>query len=137
MLKVYNEIIECKRNGILISHRHFASVMKDEDKVPEPSSVEITWDNVEDIVYNTGLELPFNLWNLKKGRLISFFNGSLFDKNTWDIKEWKTPSIGLTIETYYEEKKYVTLKEILNFNADLAIQYLIERGANPIDLMGK
>lgn len=136
MLKIYWKHIRWERNGKFVAGKGWR-VMLDENEVPEPTSVEVTWDNLSDVYESYALLCPFNIWHLKKGRLLSFWNCSLFDKNTWDIKEWKTSSIGVIVETSYEEDENTSLKEILNFNADLAIQYLVERGINPTSLVGK
>ena len=65
--------------------------------------IHINWENLQEIYYKYGFVLPFNYWNFKKGyRRISFFNASLFDKNTWDIKERKK-KIDITLEIVYKE----------------------------------
>ena len=135
MLKIYWKHVRWERNGKFIAGEGWR-VMLDENEVPEPTSVEVTWDNLSDVYQSYALLCPFNIWHFKKGRRISFWDCSLFDKNTWDIKEWKTSSTGIVVETSYEEDKYVPLKEIMNFDADLALQYLVERGINPTSLVG-
>lgn len=96
----------------------------------ESDSKEYTfgWDKLTDVYYNLGLILPFNVWNMKKGRVVSFFNAKLFDKRTWDIKEWKE-SLSVTLKITYEDYKYVSINDILKYhNHKLAIQYLKQEG---------
>jgi hypothetical protein len=98
------------------------------DNEPKDEKVQVTWDNLNDIRQKFGLALPFNIWNYKKGRVISFFNASLFNRKTWDIKEWKESDLDLCLQITYI-KAHPCIDDILKWhNQEQAIQYLKERG---------
>ena len=88
----------------------------------------ITWDNLDDFYQINGIFLPFNVWNFKRGRVISFFEGAFTNKNKHDIKEWKEPT-NLTVRLTYVKQRYVSIEDALKWdNVDKAIQYLKEKG---------
>lgn len=92
--------------------------------------IKINWKNLYDIYKAYGIILPFNYWKLKKGRRISFFNCKVSDKNTWDIKEWKTPELNIILKIKYEKRNsnYISLNEILNWrDHEKAMIYLKEK----------
>lgn len=92
------------------------------ETVPENTINTITWDNLNDYYFKYGALLPFNLWNRKKGRLISFFI------RYPDIKEWKT-ELKFTIKEEYIIEKNVSLQTVMEYyDAEKAIQYLNEKG---------
>lgn len=107
----------------------------DESEVKE-KTIPITWENLEEVYYDYGLELPFNYCNFKRGRVISFFSGAFCDKNRRDIKEWKTPELNMKLIITYEVMP-CSLNDILNYwNSEKAIQYLRERNLScPIDIL--
>lgn len=93
------------------------------EAIPENTVNTITWDNLNDYYFKYGALLPFNLWNRKKGRLISFWETSCRD-----IKEWKT-ELKLTVKEEYILEKHINLKAVMEYyDAEKAIQYLKERG---------
>ena len=104
------------------------TILIDEDSAPDLNcSTNLDWENLDFVYPTCGLMLPFNIWNTKKGRIVSFFNCSLFDRNTWDIKEWKTP-LNITIKSS-TRKRNMSIAEVLKWHdADKAIQYLKEKG---------
>jgi hypothetical protein len=94
---------------------------------PAEEHLEITWDNLTEIYSKYGLCLPFNVWNLKKGRKISFFHSSFLKKETWDIKEWKQDNIDMNINVLYQKYK-PSMKTLLNCSCDsaLVLKYMKE-----------
>ena len=85
--------------------------------------VKITWENLNEVVKGIGLSCGFSVWNMKKGRQISF-------SNTWpwqEPKEWKHADPQIEIECRWTERE-VSIQEVLNWhNSEKAIQYLNER----------
>jgi len=129
MLQFYSQYIETYRNGKLMKRACSLMLIEEEKESSHNYSFNLTWDNLNDFYYDFGFYLPFNIWNLNKGkRIISFFNFSFFDSNTWDIKEWKTKDLNIVIK-FSTKKATVSLSEILKWHdSDKAIQYLKERG---------
>ena len=76
--------------------------------------------------------LPFNYWNLKKGRVISFFNGGFTDKNRRAIKEWKK-ELNIVIKKEYKEFTPYNIEYVLKwYEIEKAIQYLKQQGIDRI-----
>ena len=125
-MEFYKHSITVYRNGKEISNRDGGFVLL--DGAPENHKDTLTWDNLLEYYHNYGIVLPFNIWNFRKGHLISFFDYSLFKKDTWDIKEWKS-NLNLEIEHRYEEYTPPSINFVLNWpNMNKAIQYLKEHG---------
>ena len=89
-------------------------------------NIKITWENLDKVYSKWGLILPFNYFQFKKGRRISFFNGSLFNKNNWDIKEWKQKELDIVLKIQYEKEK-ITLRELQNYDIELVNQFLKDK----------
>ena len=126
MLEFYHVISIIKHNNIEIGYRDGGDTLVEELN-QTTKTIELTWNNLEEKYYKYGIFCNFNYWTFKKGRLISFFNFSFFNKNTWDIKEWKNPlNITLTIEYH---KYNPSIDEVLKWHEqEKAIKYLKERG---------
>lgn len=98
------------------------------DIIPDNHTDNVNWNNLNEYYKKYDLIAPFNIWNTKKGRRISFFNSSIFNKNTWDIKEWKT-DLNLTFKHDYMKDDWVSIEDVLKWrDIDKAIQYLKEHG---------
>lgn len=106
-----------------------ATILIDENEAPDFNcDVDLNWENLDFVYPACGIMLPFNVWNGKKGRTVSWFNCSLFNRNTWDIKEWVAP-LNITIKSSATKKDNVSISEVLKWHdADKAIQYLKEKG---------
>lgn len=136
MLHYYRILFTTYNNGVKVDYT-YGHVIADESEVKE-KTIPITWKNLEEIYHNYGLSLPFNIWNFKRGRVISFFKGSFTDKNRRDIKEWKTPTLDMKLVVTYEVWR-CSLNNILNYwDSEKTIQYLRERNLScPIDILKK
>lgn len=135
MLQFYHQYLETYHNGELMQKEHSLILIEEEKESSHNYSFNLTWDNLNDFYCDFGLYLPFNVWNFNKGRRISFFNFSLFNSNTWDIKEWKTKDLNIMVK-FFTKKATVSLSEILKWhNSDKAIQYLKERGLDKKQLI--
>ena len=134
MLHYYRVLYTTYNNGVKVGNTS-GSVIADENEIKE-KTIPITWENLKEVYYNFGLELPFNIWDFKRGRVISFFEGCLTDKNRRDIKEWKTPELNMKFVITYEVIP-CSLNTILNYwDSEKAIQYLRERNLScPIDVL--
>lgn len=128
MLKFYNIKIKFyNKNGDLIGYDYNSTILT--EKEPENHVDVITWDNLSEYYKAHAFNMPFSLWNFKKGRLISFYDRPICNKKLRDLKEWKDE---LYITAHYE---YIeinpSIQYILNWhNGSAAIQYLCERGLN-------
>ena len=134
MLHYYRVLFATYNNGVKVGNTS-GFIIADESEVKE-KTIPITWENLKEVYYNFGLELPFNIWDFKRGRVISFFEGCLTDKNRRDIKEWKTPELNIKLVITYEVIP-CSLNDILNYwDSEKAIQYLRERNLScPIDIL--
>lgn len=125
-MKFYNCYATTYHNGVEIITKNYGTILTDD--IPENKTDKLTWENLNEYYYQNGLALPFNVWNCKKGRMVSFFNSSFFNKNKRDIKEWKTP-LNIIVTYEYIEKPNVSIDYVLKWHdIDKAIQYLNERG---------
>ena len=111
-------------NGKEKSIHSFYSLFTEEQI--QNKEIKITWENLDKVYYKWGLVLPFNYYQFKKGRLISFFHGSLFNKNNWDIKEWKQKELDIVLKIQYEKEK-ITLRELQNYDVELVNQFLKDK----------
>lgn len=126
MLKFYSIAYKTYNNGTYIG-TDYATTLKEESETKN-DLVFINWDNLSEMYHKYSLSLPFNIWNFKKGRLVSFFVDNPFKKNFRDVKEWKTKlDIMVKIE-YTDISNSMSIDEVLKWHdAEKAIQYLNER----------
>lgn len=126
MLKFYSIAYKTYNNGTYID-THYATTLKEESETKN-DLVFINWDNLSEMYHKYNLSLPFNIWNFKKGRLVSFFVDNPFKKNFRDVKEWKTKlDIMIKIE-YTDISNSMSIEDVLKWHdAEKAIQYLNER----------
>ena len=126
MLKFYSIAYKTYNNGTYID-THYATTLKEESETKN-DLVFINWDNLSEMYHKYNLSLPFNIWNFKKGRLVSFFVDNPFKKNFRDVKEWKTKlDIMVKIE-YTDISNSTSIEDVLKWHdAEKAIQYLNER----------
>lgn len=126
MLKFYSIAYKTYNNGTYIG-TDYATTLKEESETKN-DLVFINWDNLSEMYHKYNLSLPFNIWNFKKGRLVSFFVDNPFKKNFRDVKEWKTKlDIMVKIE-YTDISNSMSIDEVLKWHdAEKAIQYLNER----------
>ena len=100
MLKFYRTYYTTIVKGYDI-YTYCGTVLRED--VPINKTIQISWENLEEIYHNFGLVLAFNIWNSKRGRHISFFHFKLRNKKTWDIKEWKENQLDIILNIRYEE----------------------------------
>ena len=126
MLKFYSIAYKTYNNGTYID-THYATTLKEESETKN-DLVFINWDNLSEMYHKYSLSLPFDIWNFKKGRLVSFFVDNPFKKNFRDVKEWKTKlDIMVKIE-YTDISNSMSIEDVLKWHdAEKAIQYLNER----------
>lgn len=116
-------------NGKEKSVHPFYNLLTEEQT--QEKEIKITWENLDKVYYKWGLVLPFNYYQFKKGRLISFFGGSYFDKNNRDIKEWKQKELDIVLKIQYEKVK-ITLRELQNYDVKLVNQFLKDKNLDMI-----
>ena len=126
MLKFYSIAYKTYNNGTYIDTHYGKTLVEEETATTE--TIKIGWDNLTEMYKKLSLAVPFNIWNFKKGRVVSFFVGNPFKKDFRDIKEWKT-DLNITVEIEYKDiSDSMSIDEILKWhNAEKAIQYLNER----------
>lgn len=124
MMKYYTSYVEVYRNGKLIDTGRKGKILTEKTLKSEEEII-LTWDNLEKIYYNLGSLLPFSYFNSKKGRRISFFAIDPFNKNTWDIKEWKE-KLKLEIKIINKESD-PTIRDLEIFGVEKVKKYLLER----------
>ena len=126
MLKFYSIAYKTYNNGTYID-THYATTLKEESEIKN-DLVFINWDNLSEMYHKYNLSLPFNIWNFKKGRLVSFFVDNPFKKNFRDVKEWKT-KLDITVKIEYTDvSNSMSIEDVLKWHdAEKAIQYLNER----------
>lgn len=123
-MKYYTAYAGTYHNGKLIGVQN-GGRYSTEKELPREEVFTITWENLSQMYRELNLLCDFNIWNFKKGRIVSFFHVKLFDKNTWDIKEWKE-ELNIEVRVFYTEKN--TLFEDLECLETAKIKkYLKER----------
>lgn len=128
MLKFYAIRMKIYNNETFICETYGGRILLDEKDVKD-KTVSINWDNLSENYQKFGVALPFNFYNFKKGRVVSFYDWSPFKKNLKDIREWKT-ELNITVKiTYQDIDDSMSINEVLDWrNTKKAIQYLNERG---------
>lgn len=93
-----------------------------EENIKDKELIKITWDNVEEIYQKYYYCLPFEIWKIKKGIKLLFYD-DIIPKCSW--KKLYKLNISLLITTEIDTP---SLKELLEYNnSDKAIQYITER----------
>ena len=80
-MKYYRCCAETYHNGKLVGAQNGGGSLT-EKEMPAKEKFIITWENLSEMYHKLNLMCDFNIWNFKKGRLVSFFDGRLFNKNT-------------------------------------------------------
>lgn len=111
-------------NGKEESIHSFCGLFREEQI--QIKEIKITWENLDKVYYKWGLVLPFNYYQFKKGRLISFYDDSPFNKNYWGIKEWKQKELDIVLKIQYEKEK-ITLRQLQNYDVELVNQFLKDK----------
>lgn len=133
MLKFYRCYFETINKG-QIMYGDSSRVLIDERDKPQNETIQITWDNLEQVHRKYGIDVGFNVWTRKKGRVISFFNGNLIFRKDYekDLKEWKDKELDLQLEVSVKECQ-VSIQDVLDwYDSEKAIQYLKERGLSVV-----
>ena len=126
-MKYYTSYAETYHNGQLIGIQNGGHCLT-ENELPKEETFVLTWENLSEMYHKLNLMCDFNIWNFKKGRLVSFFVDNPFKKNFRDVKEWKTKlDIMVKIE-YTDISNSMSIEDVLKWHdAEKAIQYLNER----------
>lgn len=114
-------------NDTLINSTSGSTILTDVE--PQDNTIYLNWENLEKYYSEDGFFYPFEIWNFKKGRRISFWSGHLFPRNKdeRDVKEWRE-ELNVRIEVTYKKFK-PSIEDVLKWhNVDKAIAYLNEKG---------
>lgn len=125
-MKYYSCYAETYHNGKLIGTQNGGCCLVEED-IPREQTFVATWENLAELYHDIHLALlfDFNIWHGRKGRRVSFFDSSLFDRNTWDVKEWKE-DLNVELKVYHIERN-ATVEDLKHFDAVKVQKYLNER----------
>lgn len=131
-MKLFQSTISTFLDGKLVFVIHGARSMREES--PADKAVDVSWDNVDDVLEKYGAFLPFSIhngWMKRTGHRRIEFDSVWFalrkDKPT-PIKERKTSNPNIRVEVEWVETN-PPIEDILKWpDADKAIQYLVERG---------
>lgn len=127
MLKFYSVNCKVYNNGTFIDDSYGGRILVEEDSVQD-KIILINWNSLLEEYHKLGTMLPFNIWNFKKGRIVSFFDGNPFKKDFRDIKEWKTKLDIMVKVEYTDITDSMSIAEVLEwYGVDKAIQFLNER----------
>lgn len=129
MLRFYDIYYTTYHNGVAIGTEYRYGCF---DKAPTEEDVAITWDNLYEMYHKYALCFNFNIWEFKKGRVVSFFSDRWFDKDSRDVKEWKTSDLHITLTIRYKEDNPSIDRVMKYHDGEKAIQYLVERGLTVI-----
>ena len=125
MLKFYTIYYTTYHNGTEITTKS-AQTLCDESQVEEWRKT-FTWENLTELYYEIGgLACGFNIWDFKRGRIVSFYDGSLFGDRA-DVKEWKHKELNIEVKCEWHEWSPSIAKILEWHDGEKAIQYLNER----------
>ena len=128
-MKYYRCCAETYHNGKLVGAQNGGGRLT-EKEMPAKEKFILTWENLSEMYNKLDLLCDFNVWNFFPGEkaqlFVSFFGCRLFDKNTWDIKEWKE-ELNVEVKVYYLEMN-ATVEDLKYFDAVQVKKYLDERG---------
>lgn len=123
MLGYYNIYATTFHNGVKISTQCCGCIICEESQ--KNKTLNLTWENLSDMMQSYGLDFGFTTWHFKKGRLVSFFHPKMRNKNTWDIKEWKYKDLNIQICYEYRPIVCYSIQDILDYHdAKLAKKFL-------------
>lgn len=132
MLKAYQVIYRTIINGECVGLDKGMTICEPSDTLNR--STDITWENVEEKFLKDSQIMNFSLIFRRKGKVIYYNDGKHFTDRT--IKEWETPDLDIQLTVEYRERK-ISMRELMEYyNADVAIQYMKERGLD-INVKGK
>lgn len=129
MIKIYKDIISIVFNGKEVKYSYSLPYFEDENKIEEQKlSFNLTWDNIEEVVYKYGLSLPFNLYKIKNNYRIEFFSGyGLIDTfNCRVIKQKKVKELNIQILFTSKEKALKSVNEDFKRCSDIWIDKEVE-----------
>ena len=125
MLRFYRIACALYHNDKIVLNYPCERIICDDANPPVfPESVDITWENVDEIREKYGSHFYIDVWKTKKGR-----KACLGD--CWTSIKEKDGPLNCQLKFFCEpiNDAYISLKEILNYsNGMMALQYLTERG---------
>lgn len=131
-MKMFQSTVSTFLDGKLVFVIHGARSMREEP--PADKTINVSWDNVDDVLEKYGAFLPFSVhngWMKRAGHRRIEFDSVWFvwrkDKPA-HIKEKETPNPNIRVEVEWVETS-PPIEDILKWpDANKAIQYLVERG---------
>lgn len=126
MLKAYQVICRTIINDECVRSDSGMTIREPSDTLNR--SISITWENVEEKFLRNSWAIGFGLMLTRKGKIIYYNDAKHFIDRT--IKEWRTPNLDIQLIVEYKETK-ISMRELMQYyDADIAIQYMKERGLN-------
>lgn len=127
MMKFYTIYYTTWHNGKKLNTKT-AKALCDEANRPEEWHKAVTWENLTEMYHDYACCCCFNIWNLKRGRVVSFFNDCFGKGYERDVKEWKHKELGIALTCEVHEIS-PSIQFVLDWHdGEKAIQYLTERG---------
>jgi hypothetical protein len=127
MLEFYTCYVTTYHNNTEIGTHSFTCTIDDTKAINYTE--ELSWENITEKYRENGFDYCFNIWNLKRGRVVCFFVDTvkemLFNKDCKKVAEWKNKPLNIKIEYEYR-KREVSLEEVFKLPAPKAVQYLKE-----------
>lgn len=121
MMNFYNKYINTYMDGNLIADDCFRHILA-EDKEAENKIIQVTWDNLLEVMQDYGSSMYINVYTTKKGLKIS-------TSNSWKtIKQWKKPELNMKLYVTYKQDNNATIADLKYKRVDTVIQYFTERG---------
>lgn len=127
MINFYNMYINTYMDGNLIADYCLCHILA-EDKEAENKIIQVTWNNLLEVMQDHGFAMYINVYTTKRGLKIS-------TSNSWKtIKQWKKPELNMELKITYEIDNNVLISDLKYKRVDKVIQYFTERGVNfPLD----
>lgn len=130
MLKAYRVICRTIINGECVGSDSAMTICEPSNALNR--STAITWENIEEKYSKDGSMMRLGLMLMRKGKVIYYNDGKHFVDRS--IKEWKTPNLDIQLTVEYKETR-ISMNELMKYyDADVAIQYMKERG---LEIKGK
>ena len=118
MLKAYLVTYEFYYDGELL-RENYSTQIRETPYEEEYSGTD--FDGLLNLYYEHPALIPFNAWEFKKGKIFLQHYDWLFKKITSkNCKPWKF--------TISSRETTISMKELMNYGADIVIQYLKDRG---------
>ena len=121
MMNFYNMYINTYMDGNLIADYCLCHILA-EDKEAENKIIQVTWNNLLEVMQDHGFAMRINVYTTRKGLKIA-------TSNSWKtIKQWKKPELNMKLYVTYKQDNNATIADLKYKRVDKVIQYFTEKG---------